>query len=331
MFVSKNAVNFIVFCTSCVLLILIVDIILYPDLFSYYAFSILISEEDNILQTKLSSQIKESIPTLPFYLFTFLFNWLRWLLPLSILLKIYMAKKIRVSYAVTLSIILVILSVVVFATENRAESIYIMVPFFLMLIKIYPTYKKRLYAILGGLFFMVGIMGLILKSYGDDVDTINLQGMADLLQAYFSGPDNVAVGLMLPVPTFEILMGDIFKHIPYVMFFLKDFSNSLIQFNYIFFKEADITTQIIPMISQGQRYFTFIGAPIFTYIFCYIAFKLEKKANSTQSLLYFWLNIIHCTFLPFAMVMYWFSQCLTIWLGVFLPTILLLRYTLKKY
>lgn len=329
--IDKRAVSFISKCTFFVLLVFIIIIIFYPQLLLFYAGGVLISEDERILQVQLSTQIKESTPILPFYLYNFLFNWLRWLLPLSILLKVYVSSMIRGQIAVILSLVIILLSVVVLSTESRAESIYILVPFFLVLIKMYPAYKKGLYVLLGSIFFLIGIVGLVLKSYGDDVDAVNFQGLANLLQAYFSGPDNIAVGLMLPPMTLEILLGDIFKQIPYVMYFFKDMDNSMIQFNYSFFKEPDITSQIIPMISQGRRYFTFIGAPVFTYILCRLAFRLEKNAYSMQSFLHYCMNIMLCTFLPFAVVMYCASQCITAYLSSFLPTILLIQYSLKKH
>lgn len=331
MVIDKRVVNFIFKSTFCIILLFVVVVILYPQLLSFYAFEILISENDKIAQSQISHQIRASTPVLPFYLFNFLFNWLRWLLPLSILLKIYIANTIRGFLAVTLSLIIILFSVVNLSTDERADSIYILIPFSLILVKMYPTYKKGLYTLLGGVFSLVGIMGLILKSYGDNMNSIDFQDIANLLQAYFSGPDNVAVGLMLPFPTLEILFGDIFKHIPYVMYFFKDLDNSMIQFNYFFFNKPNITTQIIPMISQGQRYFTFIGAPIFTYILCCLAFKFEKKAHSMKSFLYYCMDMILCSFLPFAIVMYCISQCIAIYISAFLPTILLVKYALRRY
>lgn len=327
---GKKTVSFINRSMILILVLFLMIVALYPQLILSYDLGFASSEEDNIAQMQLEMAVKETTPKLVYYSYNFFFNWLRWLIPIAIIFKIFASRRIKGITAILFSIIVILLSAML-GTDYRAASVFLLISLFLILVKLYPSHKKALFMICVGSFSFIGIVGLIYKSYGvENASDIDLQGMANMLQSYFSGPDNVAIGLMIPDnPSFKTFIGDIFGFIPYVMYFFQGYETSMVQFNYVFFHEADITTQILPMICQGERYFTFIGAPIFTYLVCKLAFKLEIRSLTAQSIIEYSKYIMICVFLPFSVSMYCASQLITIFFSIFFPTILLLRYSEK--
>lgn len=328
----KREANFIFMIMLVVLILFLVVVVLCPQMLLFYDFGLSTSEEETIYRNTLSMNIQDSVPKVYFYSFKILFDWLRWLFPLAIIFKIYVSKHIRGLFAILFSIIIILFSAVL-GTDYRAASIFILLSLFILLTRLYPSYKKRIYTTCLVMFLMIGIGGLIIKSFGaSNVGDAGTQDLANVLQSYFSGPDNVAIGLMMQgYPSLEVFIGDIFKWTPYVNHFFKDFDSSMIQFNYTFFKEPDITTQILPMISQGERYFSAIGAPIFTYIVSMTAFYTEKKLLKANTVISYTIYIMLAVSLPFTVAMYCFSQLLNIYLGTFFPTIMVLYFCNRKY
>ena len=325
--IDKNSVRSLFRIMLVIVFVFTVIAILYPQMLAYYNYSLMETEEERIAHKQLSDIISSSLPRSMFYLYVFLFDILRWLIPTTIMFKLYLSKAFNKYMAMCLSMLCIIISAIL-GTDYKAASIFILISLFLILNKLYPKYEKIVYFVCLGGVLVLGFLSLVYKTYGsENIDTIAYAELANLLQAYFSGPENVAVGcLMSGYPSLEIFIGDIFKFIPFVMYFFLDFNTSMQQFNFVFFKESGIATQIIPMISQGQRYFTVLGAPIFTYILCVLAFKQEFESMKTKSLIDYCINVMLCVFLSIAIAMYCMSQCITIYFGTFLPIILILKY-----
>ena len=124
-------------------------------------------------------------------------------------------------------------------------------------------------------------------------------------------------------------MGDILKFIPYMMYFFKELPSSNIVFNQTYWGSTDITTQIIPMISQGARHFTVILAPIYTAIVTNIAIKWETKATNKNELLDYAVCAIGCVCFSMAVAMYNASLCIQLYLNYVFP-IQLMVWFIKK-
>lgn len=321
----------------CIMLILfsafVAVILKYPQMLMYYDYGFLGTEEERIVHRQISEQISFSLPRVIFYFYTLLFDLLRWLIPITFIFLMYISKRIKTYVFILVSMILITISSLL-STDYRAASLFILISLFLLLTKLCPQYRKKLYMICFIGIFVLGFCGLVYKAYdSENIQTVAYNELANLLQAYFSGPENVAVGYMMHgYPTFEVFIGDVFKFVPFVMYFFKDFNTSMLQFNQVFFNEPDITTQIIPMITQSQRYFGVLGAPLFTFILCTLAFRQEFKSMRTVSFITYSVNIMLCVFLSIGIIMYCLSQYITIFMGTFLPIVLILNYVdnLKK-
>jgi len=143
---------------------------------------------------------------------------------------------------------------------------------------------------------------------------------AQLLQAYFSGPENVAVALAIDSPFgLNEAIGNIFKFIPYIMYFFKEFISSNSLFNYTFWGRSGIESQIIPMISQGARCFSVVLAPLFIVIISNIAISSEIKAYQKNTLFDFTIFTIMGICFSIATFMYSASLCIQLFFNYIFP------------
>ena len=105
--------------------------------------------------------------------------------------------------------------------------------------------------------------------------------IAQIINAYFSGIDNVAAVFNVPSGyTAEALRADLVGAIP---FNTTLFGNSGHKFQYFFNLYNRSYGQIPPSISTGYYYFGPILAPLFSGIFVYWSMKYSALANNTKA------------------------------------------------
>ena len=327
--VRKDKVKAFSLITFIILLIAIGCFVLYPQLASYISIGVSGDTDKTIQQVRMQILMKETVPTLFYYTYTFAVNVLRWIVPAMVMFRLYLSHK-RETTKIVLSFLVIGLSVIMM-TDTVAVSVYIALAFSLLMCKMYPTQRKR---ILTFSVLAVGIAGaalLFIKTFGSgEFKNTAIGEIAYMLQAYFSGPENVAVALEINAsPSVSETVGDILKFIPYMMYFFKELPSSNIVFNQTYWGSTDITTQIIPMISQGARHFTVILAPIYTAIVTNIAIKWETKATNKNELLDYAVCAIGCVCFSMAVAMYNGSLCIQLYLNYVFP-IQLMVWFIKK-
>lgn len=317
--VRKDKVKAFSLITFIVLLIAVGCFALYPQLVSYISVGVLGDTDKTIQQVQLQTLMKETVPILFYYTYTFAVNVLRWIVPAMVMFRLYLSRK-REMIKILLSFLVIGLSVIMM-TDTVAVSVYIALAFSLLMCKMYPMQRRR---ILTFSVLAVGIAGTVLlfiKTFGSgEFKNTDIGEIAYMLQAYFSGPENVAVALKINTSlSFSEIVGDIVKFIPYLMYFFKALPSSNIVFNQTYWGSTDITTQIIPMISQGARHFTVILAPIYTVIITNIALKWEIKATNKNELLDYTVCAIGCVCFSMAVAMYNASLCIQLYLNYVFP------------
>lgn len=327
--VRKDKVKAFSLITFIILLVAVGCFARYPQLVSYISIGVSGDTDKTIQQVRMQMLMKETVPTLFYYTYTFAVNILRWIVPAMVMFRLYLSHK-RETAKIILSFLVIGLSVIMM-TDTVAVSVYIALAFSLLMCKMYPTQRKRILTFSA---LAVGIAGaalLFIKTFGSgEFKNTAIGEIAYMLQAYFSGPENVAVALEISAsPSVSEIVGDILKFIPYMMYFFKELPSSNIVFNQTYWGSTDITTQIIPMISQGARHFTVILAPIYTAIVTNIAIKWETRATNKNELLDYAVCAIGCVCFSMAVAMYNASLCIQLYLNYVFP-IQLMVWFIKK-
>ncbi len=319
--ISKTHLNWFIIILSLIALFVAVLLIVYPQLSATYSFGMVGNEEDTIALIRRRIRMDEEVPGIPRNLFRLLAEILRWGSPIIVTLKLYMSKlqnwlKILLSLAVTVGVALLV-------SETVATSLFIVVSVFFLMYKLYRGHGSGVIVVAFVAAAIAAAAALLIKSVVDGSE-LNLGGIAQILQAYLSGPDNVAIAAMIEEPvTAEQILGDTFGFIPLVMYFFQELPNTRELFNFTFFGNSELQTQIIPMISQGARYFTPFLAPIFSIIVVRLALVWEMRAYKRQELLYCAIMIVACVCFSMGAAMYSASLVLQQFFTYILPLMLM--------
>lgn len=317
LYVRRDKIKY--FKLSVLLLVAIAGVCLlrYPQLASYITVSMSGNKNIILLQARAKSLMVETTPSLVYYTYTLTVNILRWIVPAFVMFRLYISERREVTKIVWSFLAIGVSAVMM--TDTVAVSIYIAVSYAFLLCRMYPARRKKilLFSII-----TVGVCGallLLIKTFGAGVDAA-IGEIAFMLQAYFSGPENVAVALAVdtPVSLLEVT-GDIFKFIPYLTYYFRDLPSSNVLFNQTYWGRSDIATQIIPMISQGARHFTFVLAPVYTVLISTIAVNWEIKATRKGALLDYTVCAVACVCLSMSVALYSASLCLQLYLNYVLP------------
>lgn len=308
----------------------VVLIFRYPLLIEYFSLGISGNEQQNIQKNIIQNQMIKSVPSMAYYLFTILANFVRWAIPLCIMFKCYISKKGN-DFSKTLVSLIVILLAAYVTNDTIAVSFFIVISMGYVLIKLFPV-RKRILIICGVIAIgIVGTLSLITKAYGSAGGGIDFQKIANMLQAYFSGPDNVAVALSIKESfSLDEFIGNIFRFIPYIMHYFLDYTTSTVIFNNQYWGNSGLTNQIIPMISQGERTFSFILAPIFTIIISAIAINVEISALKKNDLFDYAIYIIWGICFAMAVGMYSASLCIQLFLN-YIFMLMVIKWISKKF
>lgn len=170
-----------------------------------------------------------------------------------------------------------------FLTSTFAEAIVSCLALTLFYIKLYPLRKKRTF-----LFLCLATLGMLILYfvvryfvnttvglYSKDNGAINYA--AQIINAYFTGVDNVAAIFNIPSGyERKAFRADILGAIPFNSTLFVDRGNKL-QYYYNFYNRA--YGQIPPTIGVGYYYFGELLSPIITVLFVILSMKYYKKAE----------------------------------------------------
>lgn len=292
---------------AAVLMIFIVIVLgyRYKSLWFFYDFTFSSNDlQQNLTRLHLQTYAKNSVPTLFYYLFSFLSEIIRFIFPLFLFVKIFNKQKISEYMKVFLSVIVVVLFSMI-SSDTKAVSVFLLVSWLIWLMNIYYR-KRRIIArfILIGVAIM-GIGGLMYKSIISNNKEIAWISLNNMIQAYSGGPNNVSIALNIKQNiSIEQFLGDTLKYIPYIMHYFQSYTSSNGLFNAVFWgSELAPQTQIMPTISQCSRYFTIALSPLFSMIFVHLAVINETKISKENELKMF-LRILICVVFIVGIYMY---------------------------
>src|SRR5690606_20382389 len=158
---------------------------------------------------------KQIVPPIIYYTSTWTINILKnvWVLVIIFALRSQGIKKLNLF----LSIIFIVINALI-SSGNTAYSLYFSIAFFIVLTFLYPNSKKIIITSTISLIVAVVFVGLIslsLMSSSSEGSSNALFNLSNTLQAYFTGPVNVAVSLMIDnVNVLNVMVSDFFTSLP---------------------------------------------------------------------------------------------------------------------
>lgn len=309
----------------------IISMILYPQILANYKFFVFLSEEQSIEWYRNYNIAKNSVPIMLFYLSTWTINIIKNIWVLVFILEL--RKKGLSKLKLLISILLIILNSLI-SSGDTAFSIYFSISLLIVLIYLYPNYKKRLsifsflsIAIVGGL----GLFSLATSKLESSKEL--LYSLSQTVQAYFSGPINVAVSLTMDeYKSFYYIVSDFLISLPLIKAFFTSRVSSTELFNQVLygFNSAG-GGQIIPSVSLGNFYFGIILAPIFSCLFVYYSMKFDNKAKLSTNILYKFLFQFITVVLAIMPVLYNYYIFLIGLFTFILPTWIVIKFISRKH
>lgn len=220
-------------------------------------------------------------------------SWIRVLLPV-LWIKCCKEKLLKTKNDIWCYIAMIgpLLAITFFNGTSRSSIIMPAYAYTLILGKTFPKYKKRIQISIISVASIAVLSLTLFKSFGhnvNSVNSINIQWLANYLQAYFGGPHNMAIAIEtkkmfineIGIGTF---LSDILGPITIIG---KPFRNSLSTpelFNYKFFGSNVSFDQVIPTAGESYMFFGILGCCIFSMIIVYIICKLDFNYFKEESI-----------------------------------------------
>lgn len=206
------------------------------------------------------------------------------------------------------AVLLLFLNIGIFIGTNRSDIVLSAIVSLVVFHRLFPEIFKWVAIGTGSLIVgIVTLMGQVRNIASISGGNNALIDFTDNLQVYFGGPYNVALAietkLLYPqVQHISVLFFDIFRPMIGVNVFVKHlpFYYSNIFFNQRYYY-ANQETQILPIIGQGNIFFGYLAAPLFSVLIVCLAYYLRYKISHTKSLAVFYFLTLVCTRLGMVM------------------------------
>lgn len=209
-----------------------------------------------------------------------------------VLIILEKCKKINNTYTYVIAIVAITVNIMVFWGTNKSDILIAGLASVLVFHRIYGDKSIKMLLVLGIL--TLSIMSFVNSERNPQTisgGTDEWVDRTDKVQIYTGGVYNVAIALetkdYYPESTeLEVLVFDIFRPMIGPNILLKDkvqnYSN--IYFNDRIWTNVDRRSQIIPMVGQANLFLGYIFAPLFSMVFIFIAYKLERIYLFTKNI-----------------------------------------------
>ena len=320
--------------TKLLIILIILLVAIFPMILDNYSFLIQTTVEDRNNALVAMQNIKTSMPAL-IRIFVGYF-----LEPLRIFLSLYLINFLYKKYSETdkgkyvrWSFYLVILNAAIM-TERKLFSILFACALAVLLLYIYPRYRKTitLCSVVGILFVLLFV--LVYKSYilKDRTDFEFKQ----TAEAYISNSyRNVETSIEMSekyekqysvIDKLHMFIdGDTMTTFAVIQYFFQGETTTTYLFNETYYQGEERYDQIIPMIGQGYFYFGFVFSVLFEVVFIVMAMYYYKKVIAEKMLskkfLYIFISLI-LVVMPFFYNYSIFVTYLTVYI---IPTVILIN------
>lgn len=257
--------------------------------------------------------------------YTMVFSWVRYLLPIGII--IWVKKHVKNDF-LKIIISLGTIGIQMFLiTATIMDSILCAFVLFIVLVKYYPRYRKLL-LILSVILLLVLIGGYFLIRFSVNYNSNSnfMKFISENANAYVGGVANIAAIKLVPKEyKFETLFFNIYGAIPFntTLFGLK--GNKLAAIYNMSINRVD--GQIPPTIGASYYYFGLLLAPLESMIYTWIAMKFGEKALYEKNIWKYMSYILVSFMCVMAFTTYNSAIVLNYATTLLIPILILCRYT----
>lgn len=259
---------------------------MYPQMGSYVQFFVVDSVEADIENYLAAIHMKESVPAVLYWLYIMMVNLIQIFVPILLISWIYRVTGWRFRRYGLMVVFMIIGLLFVFMTPEKATSLQLALVLMLIVCMMYPDIMRMRVPIMVTSIGVLTFIVLMLKSgsykeQGQDGAVF----LSYILNAYFGGPLNVAVAISIPTDfTIKTLVADIFRSIPFVKYFFKEWPFTPEIFNKFILGDAP-AMKIMPLVGQAKFYFGYLLAPFFTLVPLYISVFFERLAENNSRII----------------------------------------------
>lgn len=212
-----------------------------------------------------------------------------------------------------------------FVSEETGYFVICTLVVFLLIFQLYPSKRKILFGIGGGM-FVLAIVAVYFAKLATVSGTTGTGMMGRMFQAYFPGVSNTAgiykyTGVESKVTQwfYELYNGIPFK----TTLFGKIYDRLVIDYcNY-----NGTIYQIIPLTAQAYYFYGFILAPIDALLLTKISLESYNKAQNSKNVFMFCTYIFIAIYAGVTIGMYNMTTFFSKTLNVFLPMLIIMRFT----
>ena len=219
-----------------------------------------------------------------------LFNPFKIIVMLLIISWIIRSKKISNRLKNIFYFILLVVSSLFIVGSSRFSVLFFFLPMFVLILLItYQKLSKKLITLpILGLTLIVILTSSAKFDRDDNQSFYNIFSTSSL-NAYFSGPGNIAVGLdayekISIKRNFLFCINDVFQNAPGLSKYTNDTYKTNQAFNKQIYGNIGIADQIVPQSISGIFHFDVIGAFFYVVFFLLIALYMERKYLKEQFL-----------------------------------------------
>lgn len=261
-------------------------------------------------------------------LYTMVFTWVRYLLPVG--LFIWIKKNVKHDFLKILMSLILIGLQIFFITSTIMDSIVCMFVLFLVLVKSYPKYSKKLLSIsIILIIFLIGGYFTTRFTIQDEKSRNYMKFIAENSNAYAGGVLNVAAIKLVPEKyKYETLFYNIYGAIPFNNSIFGLTGNKLASIYNISINRKD--GQIPPTIGASYYYFGFLLAPIESIIYTWLAMKYGKKAIYEKNIWKYMSYILTAVLFVMAFTTYNSAIVLNYTTTLLIPILILCKHTDDK-
>ncbi|SDC95904.1 O-antigen polymerase [Niabella drilacis] len=209
--------------------------------------------------------------------------------------------RVRPGFKVALSFFIILLNATLIIGVSRFSIIYASFPLVLLMIFLYPNYKRKV-ILTSSIFFLATLLIASIGKFSRNNKTAEVNTFFSFYQinAYFSGVANYAIGydsyeksnVTDLADHFYYLSSDLTQNIPVISALSSDQYKSNIKFNNEIYGSFMTRDQIVPISIAGLYHFGFYLFFIHMFLISLLAFKFENKAYTAKDVLLFFVYII---------------------------------------
>lgn len=239
---------------------------------------------------------------------------------------------------VLLSLIFILPFITIFTGTSRLSVVIPTVAWLVILIKLYPKYKKAISVFVITTLLIVFTSLSLYMQFG--VTTNNSQAsepftlstVSNTINAYFSGPDNMGIAVeMRNVYGNQIgldtLKNDLIYNVAGLSWFADSSNTSTLWFNRLIYGNWSSVDQIVPMSGQGYAYFGFLGAPLFLIITLMLMMFFDNKIGNEDRIEYIYIYVFLTMRMAMVMMLS-LGSVYSIFTNIFLPLVIV--FTLNR-